>query len=290
MHLKFTKMHGLGNDFVVIDGINQPLPSVGLPFAKADLQRLADRHFGIGFDQLLIVQPDANADFRYRIFNSDGSEVSQCGNGARCFARFVHDHGLTAKRDIRVLTAAGPLLLLLQDDGQVTVDMGAPRWAPAEIPLAMVSEADRYALDVDGESHQVAAVGLGNPHCVLLVDDVDTAPVATLGPKLESHPLFPERVNAGFMQVVSRNHIRLRVFERGAGETLACGSGACAAVVCGQRLGLLDNPVRVDLPGGSLHISYDGTGGIRMTGPAETVYDGQIELTITADSHNNNDN
>lgn len=293
MHLKFTKMHGLGNDFVVIDAINQPLPTVGLPFSQALLKRLGDRHFGVGFDQLLIVQPDANADFRYRIFNSDGSEVSQCGNGARCFARFVHERGLTSKREIRVVTASGPLLLLLQDDGQVTVDMGAPRWAPADIPLAMAGEADRYALDVDGSQVQVAAVGLGNPHCVLLVDDVNTAPVASLGPKLESHPLFPERVNVGFMQVVNRTHIRLRVFERGAGETLACGSGACAAVVCGQRLGLLDNPVRVDLPGGSLRIDYTGTGGIRMTGPAETVYDGSIDLNsidLTCDSQNNNDN
>lgn len=290
MHLKFTKMHGLGNDFVVIDGISQPLPTVGLPFAQDVLRRLGDRHFGVGFDQLLIVQPDTDADFRYRIFNSDGSEVSQCGNGARCFARFVHERGLTSKREIRVLTAAGPLLLQLQDDDQVTVDMGAPRWAPADIPLIMATEAERYTLDVDGSTYQLAAVGLGNPHCVLLVDDVDTAPVASLGPQLESHPLFPERVNVGFMQVVNRQHIRLRVFERGAGETLACGSGACAAVAAGQRLGLLDNPVRADLRGGSLHIDYTGAGGIRMTGPATSVYDGVIDLDTLADASNNNSN
>lgn len=276
MSLRFTKMHGLGNDFVVIDAINQSLPQSGLPFPLATLQRLGDRHLGIGFDQLLIVQPDNDADFRYRIFNSDGSEVSQCGNGARCFARFVHDKGLTDKRDIRVMTAAGPLLLQLQDDGQVCVDMGAPRWAPAEIPLDQPNEADLYNIELDGQTYQLGAVGLGNPHCLLRVDDIDEAPVEQLGPQLESHPLFPERVNVGFMQVVDRQQVRLRVFERGAGETQACGSGACAAVVIGQRQGWLDTSVRVDLPGGSLHIDYAGSGGIQMTGPTATVYDGLL--------------
>lgn len=278
MRLNFTKMHGLGNDFVVIDGVTQPLPTSGLPLSTATLRRLGDRHFGIGFDQLLIVQPDNTADFRYRIFNNDGGEVHQCGNGARCFARFVRNHGLTDKNSIRVLTAAGALQLELTDDGQVTVDMGAPRWAPAAVPIAVDTEADTYSLDIGSGCLQIGAVGLGNPHSVLQVDDVDSAPVASLGPRIESHPLFPERVNAGFMQVVDRQHIRLRVYERGAGETLACGSGACAAVVVGQRQGLLDNPVQVDLPGGSLHIDYNGCGGIHMTGPAETVYDGVIEV------------
>lgn len=278
MRLNFTKMHGLGNDFVVIDAVTQPLPTSGLPLSLATLRRLGDRHFGIGFDQLLIVQPDDAADFRYRIFNSDGSEVHQCGNGARCFARFVRDQGLIDNNVIRVVTASGPLVLELTADGQVTVDMGAPRWEPAAIPLAVDAQADSYALDIGSGCLQIGAVGLGNPHSVLPVEDVDTAPVASLGPRIESHPLFPERVNAGFMQVVDRQHIRLRVYERGAGETLACGSGACAAVVVGQRLGLLDNPVQVDLRGGSLHIDYSGAGGIRMTGPAETVYDGVIEV------------
>lgn len=281
MRIAFSKMHGLGNDFMVIDAINQPLPHDGLPFPEATLKQLGDRHFGVGFDQLLIVQPDDEADFRYRIFNADGSEVHQCGNGARCFARFVYERGLTDKREIPVVTAAGAMHLLLQDDGQVTVDMGAPRWQPTAIPFTADKEADQYALDVNGETLHVAAVGLGNPHAVLLVDDVTTAPVASLGPLIESHPLFPERVNAGFMEVVSRSHIRLRVYERGAGETLACGSGACAAVVCGQRLGLLDDTVTAELRGGNLHISYNGQGGIQMTGPGTFVFDGEIEVPVS---------
>lgn len=279
MQLEFTKMHGLGNDFVVIDGVSQPLPDSGPPLPVAQLRKLADRHFGIGFDQLLLVQPASQgADFRYRIFNSDGSEVSQCGNGARCFARFVRDRGLTDKRHIQVETAEGMIELHVTNDDLVTVDMGAPRWQPADIPLLADREADTYVLVAGGQGYEVSAVGLGNPHCVMLVENIATAPVATLGPLIESHEMFPERVNAGFMEVVSRHQIRLRVFERGAGETLACGSGACAAVVCGQRRGLLDDEVEVTLPGGTLTIRYIGEGGILMTGPAAHVYDGRFNV------------
>ena len=278
MNLRFSKMHGLGNDFMVLDGIRQTLPETGLPLPAHQIRHLADRHFGIGFDQLLVVQPatTAGVDFRYRIFNADGSEVSQCGNGARCFARFVREQGLTDQHDIRVETAAGQMSLHVTDDEQVTVDMGAPRWAPADIPMDAGEEADTYLLVALNNAFEVGAVGLGNPHCTLLVENVDNAPVDTVGPALESHPHFPERVNVGFMQIVSRDHIRLRVYERGAGETLACGSGACAAVVIGQRRGFLDDSVRVDLPGGSLTVTYRGSGGILMTGPATHVYDGQI--------------
>ena len=276
--LHFTKMHGLGNDFMVLDGIRQALPEDGPPLPVTSLQRLADRHFGVGFDQLLVVQPArGDADFRYRIFNADGSEVGQCGNGARCFARFVHDEGLTDKHAIRVETASGEMTLSLTDDGLVTVDMGAPRWQPAEIPLHAKAEADSYFIVAGKQAWDVSAVSLGNPHCVQLVENVDTAPVAEVGPILESHPDFPERVNVGFMQVVDRRHIRLRVFERGSGETLACGSGACAAVVCGQRRGLLDETVTVSLPGGELRIHYPGHGGVLMTGPASRVYDGELD-------------
>jgi diaminopimelate epimerase len=280
MTLQFSKMHGLGNDFMVIDGVRQNLPASGLPLPAERIRALADRHFGIGFDQLLVVQPASasGVDFRYRIFNADGSEVNQCGNGARCFARFVRDQGLSDKNAIRVETAAGQMTLQLTDDGQVTVDMGAPRWAPADIPLNADSEADTYFIVAGKQAFEVGAVGLGNPHCVLLVENVDTAPVESVGPLLESHPDFPERVNVGFMQIVDRGHIRLRVFERGSGETLACGSGACAAVVVGQRRGFLDDTVQVDLPGGSLSIHYSGHGGILMTGPATHVYDGRIDI------------
>ncbi len=280
MRLHFTKMHGTGNDFVVIDAVNQSLPQDGLPFPEAVLKRLGDRHFGIGFDQMLVVQPDDEADFRYRIFNSDGSEVAQCGNGARCFAHFVRAKGLTDKRDIRVRTAAGEMLLSITDDDRVTVMMGKPRWQPAAIPLLADKEQDRYTLELDGETYEVGAVGLGNPHCVLRVDDVDTAPVRELGAKLEHHPAFPERVNVGFLQVVDRTRARLRVFERGAGETLACGSGACAAIVCGQRLGWLDPQVDVVLRGGEVTIRHDATGddAIYLTGPTAHVFDGYIDL------------
>nr|WP_231552724.1 diaminopimelate epimerase [Alcanivorax nanhaiticus] len=278
--MRFTKMHGLGNDFMVIDGISQSLPENGLPFPEDEIRRLGSRHFGVGFDQMLIVQPaqGGEADFRYRILNADGSEVSQCGNGARCFARFVREQGLTDKNEVVVETAAGQMTLSLTEDDQVTVNMGAPRWAPQDIPMAATEEADSYFLVSGTQAWEVGAVGLGNPHCTLLVENVDTAPVETAGPLLESHEQFPERVNVGFMQVVSRTEVRLRVYERGAGETLACGSGACAAVVIGQRRGLLDQQVTVHLPGGSLQIEYAGTGGIRMTGPASRVYDGTIEV------------
>ena len=280
MTLQFSKMHGLGNDFMVIDGVRQNLPAGDLPLPAERIRALADRHFGIGFDQLLVVQPASapNVDFRYRIFNADGSEVNQCGNGARCFARFVRDQGLTDKDSIRVETASGQMTLNLTDDGEVTVDMGAPRWAPKDIPLKADEEADTYFVVAGAQAFEVGAVGLGNPHCVLLVENVDSAPVESVGPLLESHPDFPERVNVGFMQIIDRGHIRLRVFERGSGETLACGSGACAAVVVGQRRGFLDDTVRVDLPGGSLSIRYTGQGGILMTGPAAHVYDGRIEI------------
>lgn len=279
MNIRFTKMHGLGNDFMVVDAISQPLPE-DRPFTREQVRRLADRHFGVGFDQLLVVQPAhaRGVDFRYRIFNADGSEVSQCGNGARCFARFVRDQGLTDKHDIHVETAAGQMVLHVSDTGQVTVNMGLPRWAPERIPMRAKAEADTYVLVRDGQAWEVSAVSLGNPHCVLLVENVDTAPVATVGPLLEDHPDFPERVNVGFMQIIGRDHVRVRVYERGAGETLACGSGACAAVLCGQRRGLLDEEVRVDLRGGSLTINHVAGHPVLMTGPATRVYDGSIVI------------
>ncbi len=276
MRLAFTKMHGLGNDFVVIDAISQ---SVAL--TTEQVRFLADRRFGVGCDQLLVVEPaqTAEADFRYRIYNADGGEVEQCGNGARCFARFVRDKGLTDKDSIRVETLGGPLTLVIEADGQVRVNMGVPRLEPADIPFNADARSAQYDLDVDGERYHIGAVSMGNPHAVLRVDDVDTAPVATLGPRIERHPDFPNRVNAGFMQVVDRSHIRLRVFERGAGETLACGTGACAAVVAGRVQSLLDSPVTVELPGGRLVVSWNGPGEpVFMTGPATTVFEGMIDL------------
>ncbi len=276
MRIRFTKMHGLGNDFVVLDAINQAF--VPTP---AQARWLADRHFGIGCDQLLIVEkPDSpGVDFRYRIFNADGGEVEQCGNGARCFVRFVHEQGLTDKREIRVETRSGLIVPTLEADGQVTVDMGAPRFAPAEIPFASDSDAPTQPLDVAGTVVEISAVSMGNPHAVQVVADVDAAPVAAQGPLIESHPRFPRRVNAGFMQVVDRHAIRLRVYERGTGETLACGTGACAAVVAGIRRGLLDSPVRVATRGGELSIAWAGLGTpVLMTGPATTVFSAEIDL------------
>ncbi|MFC0337827.1 diaminopimelate epimerase [Kushneria avicenniae] len=276
MMLHFTKMHGLGNDFMVVDLVTQR--------ARLDSERiraLADRRFGIGFDQLLLVEPPLrpDMDFRYRIFNADGSEVENCGNGARCFARFVLDQKLTAKREIAVQTAGGNLLLKVVDDGRVRVDMGAPRFAPADIPLTADAPAHDYALDVDGETVHLDALSMGNPHAVIDVDSVDHAPVATLGPRIEAHPRFPRRVNVGFMEIVSRQSVRLRVFERGVGETLACGTGACAAVVSGIRRGLLDQHVDVTLPGGTLSIEWAGPEHpVIMTGPAERVFDGRIVI------------
>lgn len=276
MHFQFTKMHGIGNDFVVIDAVRQDIR------LTADQVRfLADRRFGIGCDQVLLVeQPGrSDVDFRYRIFNADGSEVGQCGNGARCFARFVRDKGLTTKDTIVVETASGVITLYVEPDGQIRVNMGAPRFAPGQIPFRAEQEADRYGLEVASQAYAVGAVSMGNPHAVLQVEDMDTAPVAELGPAIEGHARFPERVNVGFMQVVDRTHIRLRVYERGAGETLACGTGACAAVVVGIRWGLLDETVQVDLPGGRLTIRWTGNGQpVWMIGPATTVYEGSITL------------
>ncbi|WP_274571238.1 diaminopimelate epimerase [Neisseria leonii] len=277
--LKFTKMHGLGNDFMVVDAVNQPFDAESAP-----IRQWADRHTGVGFDQLLVVERAVSegVDFRYRIFNADGGEVEQCGNGARCFARFVSDKGLTDKREIVVETARGVIVPKLQADGRVQVDMGVPRLRPSEIPFVPPADGDEAAV-----SHMVAAgtdgvrlscVNMGNPHAVLLVDDTDTAPVQALGAELESHSRFPQRVNVGFMQVVDPHHIRLRVFERGVGETQACGTGACAAVVAGVRLGLLaaGGAVRVSLPGGELSVSWQPGGSVWMTGPAETVFDGEL--------------
>ncbi|MBV6411656.1 MAG: Diaminopimelate epimerase [Rhodocyclaceae bacterium] len=276
MRIKFTKMHGLGNDFVVLDAVNQ---AIDLTPARARF--LADRHFGVGCDQILVVEKSQrpDADFRYRIFNADGGEVEQCGNGARCFVRFVHDKGLTAKRAIRVETKGGLIEPRLEDDGLVTVDMGVPRFEPSHVPFVTGSDALVQPLQLDGAGVDITALSMGNPHAVQAVANVDTAPVAEQGPLIENHPRFPQRVNAGFMQVVDRHAIRLRVYERGAGETLACGSGACAAVVAGIARGLLDSPVRVSMRGGELTIAWGGPGQpVRMTGPAVTVFDSEIEI------------
>ncbi|MDW5376122.1 diaminopimelate epimerase [Halomonas sp. HP20-15] len=276
MRVHFTKMHGLGNDFMVVDLVTQRVR-----FEPEQIRRLADRHFGIGFDQLLLVEPprDPELDFRYRIYNADGGEVENCGNGARCFARFVRDQQLTHKREIRVETLGGPLTLRVDDDERVRVDMGTPRFDPAAVPFAAEADLVRHALEVDGERLEVGVVSMGNPHAVLRVDAVDSAPVERLGPAIERHPRFPRQVNAGFMQVVSRHEIRLRVYERGAGETLACGTGACAAVASGIRQGLLDSPVDVHLRGGRLTIEWPGDdAALIMTGPVERVFDGRVQL------------
>ncbi|MCW8883942.1 MAG: diaminopimelate epimerase [Motiliproteus sp.] len=275
MLVRFTKMHGLGNDFVVLDLMTQRLR-----INEEIVKRLADRHFGIGFDQLLVVEApsDPDMDFKYRIFNADGSEVEHCGNGARCFARFVTDKRLTGKSTIAVQTMEGPIYLTLKGN-QVRVDMGQPVLKPSDVPFQADMESSSYSIAVGTELLEVSAVSMGNPHGVLVVDDVDEAPVKTLGPILESHERFPAKANIGFMQVLDRNHIRLRVFERGAGETLACGTGACAAVVAGQIRGLLDNTVTVELPGGELEIEWNGQGtDVVMTGPATTVFEGQIHI------------
>jgi diaminopimelate epimerase len=276
MMLEFTKMHGLGNDFVVMDAINQSV------FLTAEqIQQLADRHLGIGFDQLLLVEgaTTSSADFRYRIYNADGGEVGQCGNGARCFMQFVHERGLTQKATLQVETAGGPLQLSRAADGQVTVDMGIPRLEPTEIPFVATARDVTYPFEVNNISLEIAAISMGNPHAVLLVDAVDRAPVAELGPVIERHPRFPERVNVGFMEIVDADTIRLRVYERSAGETLACGSGACAAVVAGRLQERLSAHVKVLLNGGELVVSWPGEGQpVLMTGPATTVYQGRIEL------------
>jgi len=276
MLVRFTKMHGLGNDFMVIDAISQRIR-----LNPEQIRRLADRHTGIGFDQLLLVEPPTRPemDFRYRIYNADGSEVEHCGNGARCFARFVRDKRLIMRDRIAVQTARGEAILQIRPDLQVEVDMGAPELSPAQIPFIAAEQSASYEIQVDGKSLEISAVSMGNPHGVLLVDDVERAPVARLGPALEAHERFPNRANIGFMQVVSRQKIRLRVFERGAGETQACGTGACAAVVAGRLRGLLDETVQVHLPGGTLEVSWAGAGqSVMMTGPATTVFEGQIYL------------
>ncbi len=288
MHIRFTKMQGAGNDFVVLDETQGRL---GL--TPAQYRFLADRHFGVGADQILTVRPSPGAgiDFEYVIHNADGGQVEQCGNGARCFARYVRDKGLTAQDTIRVQTMAGVIAPHLTADGRVTVDMGRPELEPARVPfdttgLAPVSQGSgqKWPLALDGQASAatilIAVVSMGNPHAVQLVDDVDTAPVAQTGPLIESHPRFPQRVNAGYLQIVNRGEVRLRVYERGAGETLACGTGACAAVVAGIRLGLLDARVQVHTRGGLLTI--DWAGGLQdpvfMTGPATTVFEGEIDI------------
>ncbi|WP_325891190.1 diaminopimelate epimerase [Grimontia sp. NTOU-MAR1] len=276
MQIQFSKMHGLGNDFMVVDCVTQ-----NTYFSPDMIRRLADRNTGVGFDQLLVVEPpyDPESDFHYRIFNADSSEVEQCGNGARCFARFVRMKGLTNKNQIQVSTKGGKMILKMDSDELVTANMGEPIWAPSKIPFRANAEEKTYILRVEDKTLFVGAVSMGNPHCVTVVDDVDTYDVEGLGPLVESHERFPERVNAGFMQVVSRNEIRLRVYERGAGETQACGSGACAAVAVGILQGLLDESVKVYLPGGELKIRWKGLGHpLYMTGPASHVYDGQITV------------
>ena len=276
MRLKFTKMHGLGNDFVVLDATRAPLE-----LNRGQLRRIADRHFGVGCDQILQVekprQPDT--DFYYRIFNADGGEVGQCGNGARCFVRYVREHGLTDKSAIRVGTQGGVIVLRLEADGQVTVDMGVPEFEPSRIPFLAERRALTYPLEVGGGRVEISVLSMGNPHAVQVTADLEAAPVLTEGARIEVHPRFPERVNAGYMQVMNRSHIRLRVFERGAGETLACGSGACAAVVAGIQRGLLERRVTVTTRGGDLSILWEGEGRpVQMTGPAVTVFEGELEI------------
>ncbi|MCZ7565560.1 MAG: diaminopimelate epimerase [Burkholderiales bacterium] len=280
MRLKFTKMQGAGNDFVVIDAVRQRVA-----LAPEALRRIADRHFGVGADQILLVERarTPGVDFAYRIFNADGGEVEQCGNGARCFVRFVREHGLTDKAEIRVETVAGVIVPRLEPDGRVTVDMGAPVFDPARIPFVTDSGALVQPLEVDGATLEISALSMGNPHAVQVVADVDRAPVAELGPRIERHTRFPQGVNAGFMQIVDRGRIRLRVYERGAGETLACGTGACAAAVAGIRRALLDSPVTVAARGGELTIAWRGADNpVYMTGPAETVFEGEIEIGARA--------
>lgn len=275
MKLRFTKMHGLGNDFVVLDGINQ-----SIDLNRQQLRFLADRHFGIGCDQILLIEKSAGqADFRYRIFNSDGGEVEQCGNGARCFVRYVHDHGLTQKNEIRIETLSGVISPKLEISGDVTVNMGKPVFDPQKIPFIAERYDPTYLLEIAHELVTISVVSMGNPHAVRVVHDVESAPVESEGVLIESHPRFPKKVNVGYMQVIDRNHIKLRVFERGAGETLACGTGACAAVVTGINLGLLDQQVNVSTRGGELTINWQGNDQpVWMTGPAVTVFEGEINL------------
>lgn len=283
MKLKFTKMHGAGNDFVVIDAISQTLN-----FTPEQWKKLADRRFGVGADQMLVVEKpqSAGVDFRYRIYNADGGEVEQCGNGARAFVKFVTDKGLTAKRRIKVETMSGVIEPTLEADGRITVDMGAPILEPEKVPFDAAGLTGKqeggdtlWPLDINGKTLWISAVSMGNPHAVQVIDDANTAPVLQDGPVIERHPRFPKRVNAGFMQIVNRRQINLRVFERGAGETLACGTGACAAVVAGIRRGLLDSPVKVSTRGGELSIAWAGAGSpVMLTGPAVSVFEGEIDI------------
>jgi diaminopimelate epimerase len=276
MLLKFTKMHGAGNDFVVIDLISQRCK-----LRPRDVRRLADRHFGVGCDQVLVVEPprSPHVDFRYRIYNADGNEVEQCGNGARCFARFVREKKLTIKRVLRVETAAGVIELRVRNRREVEVAMGVPEFEPAAIPFSAASRAACYPLQVDGETIEIGALSMGNPHAVLKVDSARDAPVQRLGPLIEAHPDFPQRCNVGFMEVVSQARLKLRVFERGVGETLACGTGACAATVYGIKRGWLHDVVTVELPGGKLSVSWAGSGQpVLLTGPTEVVFEGSIRI------------
>ncbi len=277
MQLKFTKMQGLGNDFMVVNAVDQTIE-----FSAEQIHQWANRHFGIGFDQLLVVESSdtEGVDFGYRIFNADGSEVQQCGNGARCFARFVYDKGLTDKTEITVETASGIIVLYIAENGQVKVNMGAPNFAPHALPFKTPTESDLYEIEVSGDQYEIGAVSMGNPHAVLRVTDVISAPVDALGAQLESHDQFPEKVNVGFAERVDASHIKLRVYERGAAETLACGTGACAAMVVLRRLNEVDDAVTVSLPGGDLLIEWDGNESqpVWMTGPAETVFEGELSL------------
>lgn len=276
MKYAFTKMHGLGNDFVVFDAFSQPLELTAEQF-----RQIGDRHFGIGCDQILLVEPPTlpDTDFNYRIFNADGDEVEQCGNGARCFARYVHDKGLTDKREIRVGTKAGVITLVMEGDGMVRVNMGVPVLEPGRIPFVADQAAADYPVEVQGDLLTLGVVSMGNPHAVMVVDDLEHAPLEQIGDALQQHPRFPQRVNVGFMQILSADAIALRVFERGVGETLACGTGACAAVVSGRLRGLLNKTVKVSLPGGSLMIEWpDEQAPVLMYGPAASVFEGSIEL------------
>jgi len=274
--LKFTKMQGAGNDFVVVDAVNQ---QVALDAHTA--KRIADRHFGVGCDQILLIERPrtAGTDFYYRIYNADGEEVQHCGNGARCFLRYVHDKGLTDKLEIRVETLAGIIVPKMESDGRVTVNMGTPEFEPARIPFLADARAQSYRVEVAGETVEISAISMGNPHAVQIVDSVERAPVSAQGPLIERHPRFPQRVNAGYMEVIDRHQIKLRVYERGAGETLACGTGACAAVVAGITRGYLDSPVNVHTRGGVLSVAWSGgRGPVLLTGDAETVFEGAIEI------------
>ncbi len=290
MRLRFAKMHGQGNDFVVLDGVRQRVA-----LTASQVRALADRHFGVGCDQVLVVEParEPGNDFRYRIWNADGGEVEQCGNGARCFARFVRDEGLARKDELRVETARGVIRPRIEADGRVTVDMGPPVFEPARVPFLAPAERGTYEIEVDGRAVEVSVLSMGNPHAVQVVADVEAAPVTTQGPRIERLPAFPNRVNAGYVQVVSRGHVRLRVWERGAGETLACGTGACAAVVAGVRRGLLDPVVRVSTRGGDLSIAWAGAADmtpplppVMMTGDAVRVFEGEIDLPAPGPQEN----